>query len=209
MSKRKTVYGVTLHEEVAEWLRQLGDKGSLSGGIAAAQALLALPGVMRVARAAETAEKERVYEGAMRRYHEQYGPRPRSPQAAPTVEINSEQELPKLPADGSDVFDPPVPPAPPKPLTPEQQAEIDAINAEAEASARPGEPTLDVCRNCLVVLEVTDPLPATCPHCQVVDPLDARLGSATRGPGAASTADVDQAAAEGSTPPVPLGEPQF
>lgn len=45
MTKRKIVYSVTLHEEVAEWLRGLSSKGKLSDGIAQAQAKLIALGI--------------------------------------------------------------------------------------------------------------------------------------------------------------------
>jgi hypothetical protein len=87
-------------------------------------------------------------------------------------------------------------------------SEIAAL--EAEARPDPGEPDVDVCRNCLVVIQVTDPLPLICRNCGIPDPLDARLGSARRGPTAvASTENVSPGAEEGSTPPVVVGEPTF
>lgn len=44
-SKRKSVYTVTLHEEVAEWFRGLASNRKLSSGLARAQALLVQHGV--------------------------------------------------------------------------------------------------------------------------------------------------------------------
>jgi hypothetical protein len=108
---------------------------------------------------------------------------------------------PDLPADGSDVFGP-TESAAPKPAAEPQH---DAADAEQHQA---GEAEVDVCRNCLVVLEVTDPLPATCPHCQIVDPLDARIGSARREP-AASTAVVAEAADPDPAAPVHPSEPTF